>query len=109
MLSHALCYVSNNKLCTSFYSFLTPGNILAFKQGQEPGPLCFQSLAPGGLVARTLGFHPGYPGLIPRQGAEMSLQDCSLLSLSKIIIVYVADFYFSHLIGFGYAKIFLFL
>ena len=75
------CAVSNNKLCTRFYSFLTPGNILAFKQGQEPGPLCFQSLAPGGLVARTLGFHPGSPGLIPGHESKVSFQGCSLLSL----------------------------
>ena len=63
---------------------------------KDTGSLCFQPLATDVLVVRILGFHPGYPGLIPRQGAEMSLQDCSLLSLSKIIIVYVADFYFSH-------------
>ena len=32
-------------------------------------------------MARTLGFHPGYPGLIPGQGIKISLQYHSLLSL----------------------------
>ena len=32
-------------------------------------------------MVKILGFHPGYPGLIPEQGTEMSLQGCSLLSL----------------------------
>ena len=39
------------------------------------------SLTPGGLVDRTLGFHPGYPGLIARQGTHPS---GSLVSLQVL-------------------------
>ena len=35
-------------------------------------------LVPVGLLVRIPGFHPGYPGLIPGQRTEISLQDCSL-------------------------------
>ena len=49
--------------------------------GQEPGQLCFQPLAPGGLTARIPGFHPSYSGPIPGQGTEILLEDYFLLSL----------------------------
>ena len=32
-----------------------------FSMGQGPREFCFQPLAPGELVARIRGFHPGYP------------------------------------------------
>lgn len=51
------------------------------QMGQEPGQLCFQPLAPGGLTARIPGFHPSYSGPIPGQGTEILLEDYFLLSL----------------------------
>ena len=39
-----------------------------FQIGARARATMLLSLAPGGLVARTLDFHPGYPGLITRKG-----------------------------------------
>lgn len=54
-------------------------DILAFKWGKVPGPLC-SNLLP--LVVCWLGFlsHPGYPGSIPRQETKLSLLNHSLFS-----------------------------
>ena len=38
--SHLLCYVSNNELCTYFYSFYLLEKFI-FQQAQEPKQLCF--------------------------------------------------------------------
>ena len=79
MLSHMGC-VSINKLCTCFYHFCLLETFLLSNRGKSQG-LFFQPLAHGGLVARIPGFHPGYPGSVPGQGAKIFLQDCSLLCL----------------------------
>ena len=74
MLSHLLlCYVSNNKLCTCFYSFYLYDKCI-FHWGQE--------LA--GVVARIPSFHPGSPGSIPGQGMKISLHATTHCCLSKI-------------------------
>ena len=79
-LPHKLCCVSDNKLCTCFYSFCLFEKFI-FQWGQGPGEFCSKPLTPGGLAARIPGFHPSHPGSIPGQGTKISLQDCSLLSL----------------------------
>ena len=63
------------------FSFSLLETLLLTNRGKSLGHFCFSPLVPGSLVARTLGFHPGYPGLIPGQGTKISLQDSSLLSL----------------------------
>ena len=60
LLHLLLRYVSNNKLCTCFYSFCLLEKCI-FHWGKGPG----------GLVARIPGFHPGYPGSIPGQGNKI--------------------------------------
>ena len=83
VLSHLLCCVSNNKLCTCFCSFcLLEKCIFQWRQG--PGEFSFQPLAPGGLMARIPGFHPGYPGPIPGQRTKILLQATARCCLSKI-------------------------
>ena len=61
-----------------FLRFLPSWNVLAFKRGKEQGHFS-PGLQP--LVARSLSFHPGYPGSIPGQEAKISCQDHSQLSL----------------------------
>ena len=61
-----------------FLWFLPSWNVLAFKRGKEQGHF-YSSLQP--LVARSLSFHPGYPGSIPGQEAKISRQDHSQLPL----------------------------
>jgi len=53
---------------------------LLSNRGKSQGTLLL-ALVPGDLVARALGFHLGVLGLIPGQGAKISLQDHLLLSL----------------------------
>ena len=57
-----------------------PWNTLAFKWEKEPGPLCFWPLAPGGLVARIPGFHPGSCCYLVAQlcSALCDCMDCSM-------------------------------
>ena len=49
-----------------------------FQRRERAGPLFSW---PPALVARSLSFHPGYPGSIPGQEAKISHQDHSQLSL----------------------------
>ena len=75
VLSHMICCVSNNKLCTFLFSpVLAPWNFFYFKSGKRQGHFP-SNLAPGGLVVRISDFHPGYPGSVPGQGTKISLQD----------------------------------
>ena len=75
MLYHTLCCVSNNKFCNCFYSFCLLETFLLSNRGKSQGTLLL-ALAPGSLVARSLGFHLGVLGLIPGQEAKISLQYC---------------------------------
>ena len=77
---HTLCCVSNNKFCNCFYSFCLLETFLLSNRGKSQGTLLL-ALAPGSLVARSLGFHLGVLGLIPGQEAKISLQYCLLFSL----------------------------
>ena len=83
--SHTLCYVSNHKCWTCFYSFCLLETVLLTNRGKSPGHFCFSPLVPGGLVARTLGFHPGSPGLIPgRELGSFPLRSVSSQLLCKV-------------------------
>ena len=79
VLSHTLCFVSNHKCWTCFYSFCLLETVLLTNRGKSPGHFCFSPLVPGGLVARTLSFHPGSPGLIPGQGTRISPSEISII------------------------------
>ena len=50
-----------------------------FQTGAKARAALLLASSPYDPVARTLGFHPGYQGLISRQGTKISLQDCPLL------------------------------
>ena len=52
-----------------------------FQTGTRARATLLLASSPCDPVAWTLGFHPGYQGLISRQGTKISLQDCSVLSL----------------------------
>ena len=85
VLSHTLCYVSNHKCRTCFYSFCLLETVLLTNRGKSLGHFCFLPLVPGGLVARTLGFHPGSPGLIPgRELGSFPLRSVSSQLLCKV-------------------------
>ena len=79
VLSHTLCYVSIHKCWTCFYSFCLLETVLLTNRGKSPGHFCFSPLVPGGLVARTFGFYPGSPGLIPGQGIRISPSEISII------------------------------
>ena len=65
----------------SVFTVFAPLKHFWIPTGEEPGKLCFEPLAPGGIVVRIPGFHPGYPGPTPGQRTKICLQNCSLLSL----------------------------
>ena len=59
------------------FSFLFPWSI--FHWGQRSRPLAFAA-----LVAKILGFHPGYPGSIPWQGIKILLHAIAHCGLAEI-------------------------
>ena len=80
VLHHTVFCVSNNKFCNCFYSFCLLETFLLSNRGKIQGTLLL-ALASCGLVASAPGFHLGVLGLIPGQGAKISLQDHLLPSL----------------------------
>ena len=61
------------------FSFSLLETLLLTNRGKSLGHFCFSPLVPGSLVARTFGFYPGSPGLIPGQGIRISPSEISII------------------------------
>ena len=75
-----LYYVSNNKLCTHFYS---PGLLKTFLFSTGARIRAILLLALAGLGVRIPSFHPDCPGSIPEQGIKILLQAITHCCLSE--------------------------